>query len=55
LRRRQAAVAAAARAASISRAASAGDHEWTSIGVGAVIGFLLANLLLYQYGGRSTR
>jgi hypothetical protein len=26
-----------------------------SIAVGAVIGFLLANVLIYQYGGRSTR
>jgi hypothetical protein len=24
-------------------------------GVGALIGFLLANVLIYQYGGRSTR
>ena len=24
-------------------------------GVGAVIGFFLANFLIYQYGGRSTR
>lgn len=25
------------------------------IGIGAVVGFLLANVLIYQYGGRSTR
>jgi hypothetical protein len=24
-------------------------------GLGAVVGFLLANILIYQYGGRSTR
>jgi hypothetical protein len=27
----------------------------TGAGVGAVIGFLLGNFLVYQYGGRSTR
>jgi hypothetical protein len=26
-----------------------------TIGVGAVVGFLLANVLIYEYGGRSTR
>jgi hypothetical protein len=25
------------------------------IGVGVAVGFLLANVLIYQYGGRSTR
>jgi hypothetical protein len=27
----------------------------TGAAVGAVVGFLLANVLIYQYGGRSTR
>ena len=25
------------------------------IGIGVVVGFVLANVLIYQYGGRSTR
>jgi hypothetical protein len=29
--------------------------EGTGAGIGAVVGFLLASLLISQYGGRSTR
>ena len=36
-------------------AASVGLGIEVSIAVGAVIGFLIANALLYQYGGRATR
>lgn len=25
------------------------------VGIGAIVGFLLANVLIFQYGGRSTR
>jgi hypothetical protein len=29
--------------------------EKPGIAIGAVVGFLIANVLIYQYGGRSTR
>jgi uncharacterized membrane protein YfcA len=38
--------------------AVAGWFDWSTsagIAIGAVAGFLLANVLVYQYGGRSTR
>ncbi|MBI5103857.1 MAG: hypothetical protein HZB46_02500 [Solirubrobacterales bacterium] len=33
----------------------AGFSEGAGVAIGAVVGFLLANVLVYQYGGRSTR